>query len=317
MNRSEQTNELDSALAKAQETMGAAAKDSNNTFFHSKYADLAACWDAWRSAGPPNGLSLQQFATARFERLDPPIVVQTDEKKPPKTIHFVQHIAIETHLCHSSGQWKSEVLEVLVKDDSPQATGLGITYARRFAMCAICGIAPEDDDGNAAANGNPDLGDRRPSSSPKASLPDCPQCGKKGTTIVGKPEFGGGLVCFKNGGCKHSWETPDNPFVGDKAKRRAPPPQKLSEALRAILVGMPCSTREESNAVLLMCIGKTLEEAEALSVKDSASAVDIMDGQFAERLATLRKDNPAATKKDAMYSILVEACEQQNIEVKK
>jgi hypothetical protein len=37
-----------------------------------------------------------------------------------------------------------------VKAD-PQGEGSALTYARRYALMAIAGIAPEDDDGNAAA----------------------------------------------------------------------------------------------------------------------------------------------------------------------
>ena len=48
---SEQSAEIDKlagALAKAQGKITGALKDSNNPFFKSKYADLAACWDACR-----------------------------------------------------------------------------------------------------------------------------------------------------------------------------------------------------------------------------------------------------------------------------
>lgn len=152
MNRSTEIHELATALAKAQSTMAAAAKDSDNPFFRSKYADLASCWDAWRPAGPPNGLSLMQFATAVEERLGQPIQIQGDDNRKPKTIHYVQRVSVETLLCHSSGQWVSEILTVLVKDDSPQATLSGETYCRRGGMAAMIGIAPDDDDGNEASN---------------------------------------------------------------------------------------------------------------------------------------------------------------------
>jgi hypothetical protein len=42
MKTSEQLNELATALAKAQGVMTHALKDSDNQFFHSKYADRAA-----------------------------------------------------------------------------------------------------------------------------------------------------------------------------------------------------------------------------------------------------------------------------------
>ncbi|MCI0537692.1 MAG: ERF family protein [Verrucomicrobiales bacterium] len=161
MKRSDNIDLLSAALAKAQAVMEGAAKDSNNPFFRSKYADLASCWAAWRPAGPPNGLALLQFATASEERLDPPIEVQADDNRKAKTIHFIQRVSVETLLSHESGQWVSETLTVLVKDDSPQSTILGETYARRGGLCAVIGIAPEDDDGNAAAAHGADSGERR------------------------------------------------------------------------------------------------------------------------------------------------------------
>jgi hypothetical protein len=41
-----------------------------------------------------------------------------------------------------------------------------------------------------------------------AALPACPKCGSTTSVIIGKPEYGGGFVCFdKKGGCKHKWST--------------------------------------------------------------------------------------------------------------
>jgi hypothetical protein len=38
----------------------------------------------------------------------------------------------------------------LTKDDSPQALGSAITYSRRYALAAMCGLAQIDDDAEAA-----------------------------------------------------------------------------------------------------------------------------------------------------------------------
>jgi hypothetical protein len=222
MKRSESINELAAALAKSQAVMTGAVKDSDNPFFRSKYADLASCWAAWRPAGPPNGLALMQFATAVEERLEPPIQVQSDGDRKAKTIHFVQRVSVETLLCHASGQWVSETLTVLVKDDSPQSTILGETYCRRGGMSAIIGIAPEDDDGESAANHHADAGERK--TEHREPNPTCPNCGKNEHVIRGKEEFGGGWLCWRNkGGCGEKW--PDRvepkqepPKAGDKAK---------------------------------------------------------------------------------------------------
>jgi hypothetical protein len=41
------------------------------------------------------------------------------------------------------------------KDAGPQAIGSAITYGRRYALSSFAGIAPEDDDGNAATHSEP------------------------------------------------------------------------------------------------------------------------------------------------------------------
>jgi hypothetical protein len=127
MNQSEQINELATALSKAQGEITGALKDSSNPFFKSKYADLASCWDACRTQLSKNGLS----------------VIQTTEV-------FDGTLMVVTTLAHSSGQWVTGLLPVKAKDDGPQAQGSGITYARRYALAAIVGIAQVDDDAESA-----------------------------------------------------------------------------------------------------------------------------------------------------------------------
>lgn len=53
-------------------------------------------------------------------------------------------------LLHVSGE-KEEGEYPLSSSGTPQAMGAAITYARRYCLCAITGIAPEDDDDGAAA----------------------------------------------------------------------------------------------------------------------------------------------------------------------
>jgi len=55
-----------------------------------------------------------------------------------------------TTLAHSSGEWIKSYCPILTKDDSPQGQGSGITYARRYALAAIVGLAQIDDDAEAA-----------------------------------------------------------------------------------------------------------------------------------------------------------------------
>ena len=133
MNHSDQINELGAALAKAQGLIEGAKKDSANPFFKSRYADLASVWDACRKHLSENGLSITQCP----EESD-------------------NGIAIETMLLHSSGQWIKSRYTMPVSKLDAQAVGSAITYARRYALASIVGIAPEDDDGNADAKAKPE-----------------------------------------------------------------------------------------------------------------------------------------------------------------
>lgn len=127
MTTSDQINELAAALAKAQAEMGGAVKDSTNPFFKSKYADLASVREACNGPLTKNGIA----------------VVQS-----PSLAGNV--VSVRTILIHSSGQWISGDVSCAAKDDSPQAVGSAITYLRRYALQSFAGVAPEDDDGEAA-----------------------------------------------------------------------------------------------------------------------------------------------------------------------
>jgi len=139
MIKSDSIKELATALAKAQAEMKNAPKVSVNPFYKSKYADLAGIWDVARGPLTKHGLSIVQ--TTRTGSDGKPI--------------------IETFLIHESGEWISGEMEMkpvrqtkgegFIAADDPQAIGSAITYARRYGLAAIAGVATEDDDGNAAA----------------------------------------------------------------------------------------------------------------------------------------------------------------------
>jgi hypothetical protein len=127
--QSDQIDQLATALAVAQGKITGALKDSANPFFKSKYADLASVWDACREALSANGLC----------------VIQTTESVTEGQITVV------TTLAHKSGQWIKGVLSMTPKDSGAQAAGSCLTYARRYALAAIVGVAQVDDDANAAS----------------------------------------------------------------------------------------------------------------------------------------------------------------------
>lgn len=120
---------LAEAMAKAQTTIEGAIKDSANPHFKSKYADLASVWTAWQKVGPANGLAVMQF--------------------PGECA--AGHMAMTTLVTHSSGQWIKSSLSIPLAKVDAQGYGSATTYARRYALSAAVGIAPEDDDGNAAS----------------------------------------------------------------------------------------------------------------------------------------------------------------------
>ena len=133
MNTSNEINELATALAKAQAVMTGALKDANNPFFKSKYADLESVWQACRKPLTDNGLSVVQYGSL-------------SGYPDAATITPV----LITRLLHSSGQWIEGIFPIRAKDDSPQAEGSGITYARRYGLAAMVGVYQTDDDAEAA-----------------------------------------------------------------------------------------------------------------------------------------------------------------------
>jgi hypothetical protein len=120
---------ISSALVKAQQAFGPALKTHTNPAFRSKYADLSACVEAVIDALTANGIFLMQ-----------------------KTQQCENGVIVETVFLHESGeQVSSGPLHVPATKHDAQGYGSALTYARRYSLMAACGIAPEDDDGNAAS----------------------------------------------------------------------------------------------------------------------------------------------------------------------
>ena len=128
MNTSEDIAEISKAFVKAVSEFGVAVKDATNPFFKSKYADLGSVNDACREGLKNNDLAV-------FQNVD-------GEKN-----------ILTTRLCHSSGQWMENSIPLIVAKNDMQGLGSAITYARRYGLMCALGIAPEDDDGNAAVSG--------------------------------------------------------------------------------------------------------------------------------------------------------------------
>ena len=119
------------AFIKAKRAFGPALKDKTNPAFRSKYADLGACIDAVEDALLANGIAFIQ-----------------------ETFEDSTGVTVETVFLHESGEERRcGKLHVPAAKQDPQGYGSALTYARRYSLMAACGIAPEDDDGNAASKG--------------------------------------------------------------------------------------------------------------------------------------------------------------------
>lgn len=131
--QSETIGALAGALAKAQGEFTFAAKSSTAPVFDKggrggtrTYADLASVLDAVRAPLSKNGLSVVQLP------------MQSDK----------DGIVLRTTLLHESGEWMASEL-YLPADRMGGVHGMGsaLTYARRYALAAMVGIAQDDDDG--------------------------------------------------------------------------------------------------------------------------------------------------------------------------
>jgi hypothetical protein len=118
-----------SALVRAQRGFAPALKTSTNPHFRSKYVDLAGCIEAVVDALNAAGIALIQ-----------------------RTSEDSTGVTVETVFVHESGEMmECGKLHVPASKQDAQGYGSALTYARRYSLMAAAGIAPEDDDGNAAS----------------------------------------------------------------------------------------------------------------------------------------------------------------------
>jgi hypothetical protein len=130
------------ALAAAQAEMGAAKKTADNLHFRSKYADLAEVVAAAKPALTKHGICYYAVAeTNDYGRF------------------------MVTVLAH--GESGTEIrcpVELFIGKQDVQGYKSATTYAKRIGLESLTGLAPEDDDGNAAASA-------APATLPKAKAP--------------------------------------------------------------------------------------------------------------------------------------------------
>ncbi len=130
------TDTIHSALAKALPTVDGASKSANNPHFKSKYADLASVIEAIRPVAE-HGIWFRQMP-----------------------IEHESGACIKTLYVHASGELDAGDCFVPASKKDAQGFGSAMTYARRYGLMAAFGIAPEDDDGNAATKAPPAAPDK-------------------------------------------------------------------------------------------------------------------------------------------------------------
>lgn len=116
------------AFIAAQKATEAVKKASTNPAFKSRYADLAVVVEAVIPALNESGIAVIQSPSFDGDL-----------------------VSVTTVLLHESGSSVTGTLSMRPTKMDPQGVGSAITYARRYALLAMAGAAPEDDDGHAAS----------------------------------------------------------------------------------------------------------------------------------------------------------------------
>lgn len=137
MNYSEKTDKLIPALFNARRAMTSKAKkNTNNAHLKSRYANLESFLDAIRPPLEANDLMIQQSWQEGTER---------------------NIIYLKTEVIHISGQMLYVTSPFPMFKQDAHGVGSAITYARRYAIAGIFGIAQADDDGNATRKTSTDV----------------------------------------------------------------------------------------------------------------------------------------------------------------
>lgn len=134
MNRSETITEIAKALAKFQSEVSDPNRTKENAFLKSKYVTLDSLLQAVRPVLASNGLS---FLQVPFTGADV--------------------VSVTTMLLHESGEWfESEPFTLPLMKKDPQGVGSVVTYARRYSLSSILGVAWDEDD-DAQSNNETEL----------------------------------------------------------------------------------------------------------------------------------------------------------------
>lgn len=129
MKTSDDIAKIGEALAKSQFELQNVTKDRTNPHFNSTYATLAAVLDVCRPVLAANGIA----------------IIQTPANEEGG------RVSVTTRLLHASGEWLECMVATVPMKQDAQGIGSVLTYLRRYSLAAMCGVAQEDDDGNAGS----------------------------------------------------------------------------------------------------------------------------------------------------------------------
>jgi hypothetical protein len=204
MEKSESIKNLVGALIKAQSEIKLVEKGATNPFFKSKYADLPAIDHEYKRVFPKHGLVVSQL---------------------------IEGSTLVTILAHESGEYVLSAATLNPVKNDPQGLGSAITYMRRYALGAICGIvaSEDDDDGNHSshAEAKPQTYTKpvqetapapaKPSDSGLA--PAAPEQKRVIGKITDSLEGSNGFVTYRIKGVELSTNKPEIMLVMDKAEK--------------------------------------------------------------------------------------------------
>ena len=120
------------ALVAALGELSNVAKNATNPHFRNKYASLDAILDAVRPVLKKHGLAISQ-----------------------EPITSDGMVGVTTRIIHTSGEATTSTLLLPVTQNTAQGFGSALTYARRYAVASILGIAADDDDDGQEASSPP------------------------------------------------------------------------------------------------------------------------------------------------------------------
>lgn len=172
MIKSDQLNELATALAKAQSEITFASKDSKAHSY--KYADLGAVIEAVKPALNRNGLSFAQ------------LIEQSEAGS----------VTVTTLLLHTSGQYLGSIGSTGIPEmkgcNEAQRAGAAQSYLKRYQLQALTGLPTEDNDasseGFSKSNYSKPATVVSPATSEKINAAEGSETPKKGGFGVPKPK---------------------------------------------------------------------------------------------------------------------------------